>query len=69
MEDGVTLIEFVVADVFHKYVPAPFAIRVADWAAQIVGELIVITGTGFTVMVLVTGELGPEAFVEINVTE
>jgi hypothetical protein len=35
--------------VFHVYVEAPLAVSVAEFPAQIDGELIVMVGVGFTV--------------------
>ena len=61
VEPGVTVIEAVVAPVFHKYVPPPVegvAVKVALVPSQTVSELIVTVGIGFTVTVPDPAKLG-----------
>ena len=49
---GVTVIPAVVAPVFHKYVPPPVAVKVAEAPTQMgVVGLITGIGNGFTVIV------------------
>ena len=54
---GLTLIVFVVADVLHEYVVAPFAVKTADPPAHIVEEFTVTVGLGFTVTIDVADEV------------
>jgi hypothetical protein len=56
-----------VAPALHVYVAAPPAIRLAVEAGQIVGELTVVTGIGFTVTVETAVLLHPAALVPVTV--
>jgi hypothetical protein len=51
VEDGVTLIAFVVAPVFHEYAEAPLAVNIAVLPEQMVEELTFTVGDTFTVTV------------------
>jgi hypothetical protein len=62
---GVTVIGFVIAPVDQEYVVAPAAVKVAVCVGQIVGELTVVTGRGFTVTVDIADEVHPK---EVPVT-
>jgi len=64
---GDRVIVATVAPVFHVYELAPLAVKVAVPLAQIVAELTLITGKGFTVTVDVAEFLQPVAFVPITV--
>jgi hypothetical protein len=56
---GETVIGFVVAPVDQEYVEPPAAVNVAAVPAQVVGELTVIVGKGFTITVTVAVPLLP----------
>ena len=51
MDEGLTVIEAVVAPVDHKYVVPPDAVKLALEPLQIVAELTVTLGYAFTVIV------------------
>ena len=50
---GDALMLALIADVFHAYVLAPVAVRVAEFPIQMVALFTVIVGVGLTVMVVV----------------
>jgi hypothetical protein len=65
---GLTVIDVVVAPVFHKYVVAPDANNTVDVPAQIIlSPLISIEGSGFTTTVLLAVFIQPNASVAVTV--
>ena len=64
---GATLIEVVVALVLQAYVVAPPPVNVVEAPLQVVGELTVVTGTGFTVTVVEADAVHPPGNVIITV--
>jgi hypothetical protein len=53
--------------VLHEYVVAPPPVRVAEAPLHAVGELTVVTGTGFTVTVVVAVAEQPPVNVQVTV--
>jgi len=61
------VMEAVCAPVLHAYTLAPEAVRVAEPPAQMVAELTVTTGMGFTKILVTTEEEQPAAEVPVMV--